>query len=336
MENQQSTRVPWYGVKYKDILYYLLIAVLLIELVVGCAAFFYGIMHAAPTTPGGPPMARFPLLGWALAAVLAPAGFLLVVHLYGIMVSRFLEREQPPPETSQEIPRPLQKFYAIIRSAPNIVVLLGVLLLGALLFFVDGALTALGNIGLRLMDHIEVVVGSIAGLLAVCYLANAWSRYRQHKTEQEYAFRRDVLSRTGIVLVDRTCIALPGSGEPHQTLPAGTVLTLPESGPAPQGSGSSGDAEDVIDATCTPASTTNDVLDQNAQDGARLSGTDGSGEDGSGDASTSTANDVLDQNAQGGTRLSGTEPSGENGISGTSTSTANDVLDQTGRRVNSA
>ena len=72
---------PWYAGEHKDMLFYLLIAVLFVEMIVGGVSFFYGLMHAAPETPGGPPVARFPWLVWALASVLAPVALLLVVLL---------------------------------------------------------------------------------------------------------------------------------------------------------------------------------------------------------------------------------------------------------------
>lgn len=49
-------------------------------------------------------------------------------------------------------------------------VLVGILLLGAGLFFVDGALTALVSLGGALTRYIPWLAGSAAALLAVCYL----------------------------------------------------------------------------------------------------------------------------------------------------------------------
>ena len=46
---------PWYAGKHKDTLFYLLIAVLFVEMIVGGVSFFYGLVHAAPEAPGGPP-----------------------------------------------------------------------------------------------------------------------------------------------------------------------------------------------------------------------------------------------------------------------------------------
>lgn len=130
--------VAWYDGPHREALLYLLVAIFFVELMVGGVAFFYGVMHAAPETPGGPPLARFPWLGWAEAAVLAPVGLMLIVHLAGTWVARFLGRESreggagaaAAGESDDQVPERLRRFYAVIRSAPTVVLLLGILLLG--------------------------------------------------------------------------------------------------------------------------------------------------------------------------------------------------------------
>ena len=218
---------PWYAGQHKDALLYLMIAIFFVELAVGGVAFFYGVMHAAPEVPGGPPMARFPWLGWVLAAILAPVGLILIVHLAGTWVSRFLGREAGDVAASgggghaadaDQVPERLQRFYAIIRNAPTVVVLLGILLLGAALFFVDGAFTALVALGSSLVPYIPWIAGSVAAMIAVCYLVHRLFIYRHHRMQQEFAYRREVLERTGIVLVDKNCIPLPQTEEQRLAL----------------------------------------------------------------------------------------------------------------------
>ena len=207
----------WYAGPYKDALIYLMVAIFFVELVVGGVSFFYGVMHAAPEVPGWPPLARFPWLGWAVAAVLAPVGLMLIVHLSGTWVSRYLGREDGQRAEAQagaqnaddeQVPERLRRFYAIIRSAPTVVLLLGIMLLGAGLFFVDGAFSALVRLGGALTDYIPWIAGSLAAMIAVCYLVHRWFMYRHHRMQQEYEYRREVLERTGIVLVDKGCIPL--------------------------------------------------------------------------------------------------------------------------------
>lgn len=224
---RDGSALPWYAGQYKDVLFYLLIAVLFVEFIVGGVAFFYGLMRSAPVTPGGPPMARFPWLGWATAAVLAPVGLLLVVHLIGSWISHALNRDQDKENAdagADELPEGLRRFYAIIRNAPTVLVLVGILLLGAGLFFVDGALTALVSLGGALTRYIPWLAGSAAALLAVCYLGHRWFVYRQRRLDQEYAYRREVLERTGIVLVDKGCVPLPRHEDQRAALAEARVM----------------------------------------------------------------------------------------------------------------
>ena len=173
-------------------------------------------------------------------------GLLLVVHLAGTWLSRTLERDaaphgdagaagqgpEAPPAGETALPEGLRRFYAMVRNAPTLVVLLGILLLGAGLFFAEGALSALGRAGLALIPFIPWIAGSLAALLAVCFLGHAWFVYRQRRMEQEYAYRREVLERTGMVLMDKSCVALPPSGtDGGQTapgLPPAPAGALPE------------------------------------------------------------------------------------------------------------
>lgn len=215
MTNEQKTaadaapkaRMPWY-VARGDTVIYLLVAVLLVEMVVGGVCFFYGLMHATPATPGGPPNIAFPWLVWALASVLAPVGLLLLVHLAGTWISHTLDREEAPTADKGAIPERLQRFYSMVNTAPTVVLLLGILLLGASLFFVEGAFSAIIHLLEGLSVHVPWIVGSLATLLAVCYLAHRYFAYRRLHMEREYAFRQEVLERTGIVLVDKHTLPL--------------------------------------------------------------------------------------------------------------------------------
>ena len=255
----------WYAGPYKDALIYLMVAIFFVELVVGGVSFFYGVMHAAPEVPGGPPMARFPWLGWAVAAVLAPVGLMLIVHLSGTWVSRYLGREDGQRAEAQagaqsaddeQVPERLRRFYAIIRNAPTVVLLLGIMLLGAGLFFVDGAFSALVRMGGALTDYIPWIAGSLAAMIAVCYLVHRWFMYRHHRMQQEYEYRREVLERTGIVLVDKGCIPLP-QNEMQRLALGGQVVEAKALPPVLDAETGSTDAHATADIVAAPAACAN-------------------------------------------------------------------------------
>lgn len=207
---------PWYAGENQEALFYLLIAVFFIELIVGGVAFFYGIIHAAPEVAGGPPVARFPWLAWGLAAILSPVALLLVVHLAGSWLSRTLTREEEAAGASggasgdsEHLPEGMKRFYASVRHAPTLVILVGILLVGVALFFVEGALAAILELGKALLPYLPWIAVSLAGLFAACFLVHAIMVYKQRKMESELAWRREVLEKTGLVLVDRKSIAVP-------------------------------------------------------------------------------------------------------------------------------
>lgn len=207
---------PWYAGEHQDALFYLLIAVFFIELIVGGVAFFYGIIHAEPEVAGGPPMARFPWLAWGISAVLAPVGLLLIVHLAGSFLSGALTRdgEQAAGASSaglddENLPEGMKRFYASVRHAPTLVLLLGALFAGVGLFFVEGAFSALVELGKALVPYIPWIAGALGALLAVCFLVHAIMVFKQRKMENEFAWRREVLEKTGLVLVDKSSVALP-------------------------------------------------------------------------------------------------------------------------------
>lgn len=217
MPKRQNAKHAWYAGKNSDALLYLLIAIFFVELIIGGAAFFYGIMHAAPETPGGPPMARFPWLVWGLCAILCPVGLLLLVHLVGTWLSGAIDRVENGGESDSEkdaayMPEGLRRFYAMVRNAPLLLVLTAILLLGAALFFIDGAFGALVALFHDLLPYMPWISASLAGLLAICFLARMILVYRQRKMEHEYAWRREVLQKTGIVLVDRKSVAIGENG----------------------------------------------------------------------------------------------------------------------------
>lgn len=214
---RQTTNRAWYAGKNSDVLLYLLVAIFFVELIIGGAAFFYGIMHAAPETPGGPPMARFPWLVWGICAILCPVGLLLLVHLVGVWLSGAIDRienggESDPEKDAAYMPEGLRRFYAMVRNAPLLLVLTAILLLGAGLFFIDGAFGALVALFHELLPYMPWISASLGGFFAVCFLARAVMVYRQRKMEQEYAWRREVLQKTGIVLVDRKSVAIGENG----------------------------------------------------------------------------------------------------------------------------
>lgn len=250
----------WSESRHRDAIIYLLIAIFLLELAVGGVAVIYGIIHSEPLVPGGPPMARFPWLGWAMAALLMPVGLLLVLHLSGLLVARSLDRQADGGGSQAEgaaqeaaaaeaLPQRVDLFYRVVRHAPTVVILLALLVLGGLLLFVDGLVEALARAGGALLPYLPWIAGSAAVFLTVCYVVRQYFLYRHHKMEREFAFRHAVLERTGVVLLPDGKTPLPLPGTAPGALPPAASGT-PDSGPAGQGpsGGQEPAGEDIVEA----------------------------------------------------------------------------------------
>ncbi len=226
---KQSRSTFWNNKEYSDIVFYLFIAIFLLELVVAGVAFFYGIIHAVPDPNGGAPRFQFPWLAYVLAAVLAPAGLLLILHLSGVDVFSF-RRGRDDEAWQAELPTRLRKAYIIIKNAPTIVLLVGVLLLGAALVYVDGALNALFQLSDSIGQYLPWIIGGIVVVWCVTYMGRVWFAYRSKRVEEEYAFRREIFERTGQILVDRGTMQLPPQ-EQNIAIEAATVEALPVAEP---------------------------------------------------------------------------------------------------------
>lgn len=279
VSSDASKASHWAESRHKDIIIYLLVAIFLLELAVGGASAIYGIMHAEPVEPGGPPLPRFPWLGWGLAALLLPVGLLLILHLSGLLVARTLERPaggESPAEgqsagqaAATSLPPHVERFYSMVRHAPTVVILLSLLFFGGLLLFVDGLVDTLGRLGGALLIYLPWIVGGLVIFLTVCYVTRQFFLYRHHQMEREYAFRQAVLERTGIILLPdgKTPLEVPPSAlnalpaadptSPPTAPVAGIASDVPPAGPS--GPDAPDDAaDDIVDADISPAAPADD------------------------------------------------------------------------------
>ncbi|MCR5814912.1 MAG: hypothetical protein K6G15_10555 [Desulfovibrio sp.] len=224
-DNGRSNEQKWYEGKNKEIVIYYLIAVFFLEIIAGTAAFFYGVAHPIAQTAGGPKLANFPWVGWVISAVLVPVGLLLLFHLSGWFFTRSLNPEPSgkTKDSDKAIPKNIEMFYSVVSNAPVIVILLGLLALGGVLFFLD---TALGT----LRPYIPWILGSATVFLIICYIARLVFLAKHHRMEREYAYRMQVFEKTGIVITDKDALSIPlkDLAALQNSLPSGEQEALPE------------------------------------------------------------------------------------------------------------
>ncbi len=227
-QDQQQKHDFWHDKQYNDIVFYLVTAILILELVVAGVAFFYGIIHATPDPNGGPPRFQFPWLAYALAAVLVPAALLLILHFFGFDVFRTAKFTQKDDAAWQEqLPTRLRNAYIIVKNAPTVVLLVGVLLLGAGLVYVDGALNALFALSSEITQYLPWIIGGLIVIWCFSYAGRMWFAYRTRRLEEEYAFRREIFERTGQIIVDKGTMHLPPAEQNIQAIESKTIEALP-------------------------------------------------------------------------------------------------------------
>ena len=212
----------------RDMVFYLSMAIIFVELLITLVALCYGIVTARTAADGGVPQFNFPWITYFISLAVAPAVLLLMVHLTGVGLLRSLRGHENDEAWQEKLPDRIRRVYSLIQGAPVVVLLLGVILLGALLFFVDGALGILMRLAQTIEHYLPWIIGGIAGIACVGVTAKYWFGYRSKKIAEEYAFRREVLEKTGVIIVDKDSMPLPPGDNRQYALPASQAEAQPQ------------------------------------------------------------------------------------------------------------
>ncbi len=183
----------------KKLFLYLVIGIVLVEMAVTVAAVVYSITNAQPSPTGGAPRFRFPWIGYTVAVITVPVLAMLLLHLINMGISRGSAGDE---QALESIPQRIRTFFALVRGAPTVILFAGFVLAGAAIYYLDSVMTLL----LKLGEHFHLVaiwiVGGFAFAWTVSYVARTWMQYKTRQMEAEYAFRREVLERTGVVILE--------------------------------------------------------------------------------------------------------------------------------------
>lgn len=193
----------------RELWIYIAVSIVAVELLVAVGGVLYGFMMPGADGRHG---FSFPWLSWGAVAILAPTLILLLVHFADVGLFRPPGGAASEQEWQKHLPERLQRFYRIIKGAPVVVVLIGIVLLGAALLTLDGALSALMSLGTVLVPYIPHIVAALVVLAAVIIAASAWLSYSSRRLMAEYEFRREVLEKTGVIIVDKGSTPLPPGG----------------------------------------------------------------------------------------------------------------------------
>lgn len=192
--------------KRRELWIYVAVSLVAVELLIAVGALVFGFI-----TAGGAGFA-FPWLTWGALAVIAPTLVLLLVHSADVGLFRSPSGGLQEQEWQKLLPLRLQRCYRILKGAPVVAVLGSLVALGAALLTLEGALTALQRFGEALTPYIPHIVGGLAAVVCVIAIVVAWLNYRTRRLIAEYEFRRVVLEKTGVIIVDKGSTPLPPGG----------------------------------------------------------------------------------------------------------------------------
>ena len=191
------------GVQRGDFWVSVLVLVFVVEFFITVAALCWGIITTPPRQAGGSIRLDFPWIGWIAAVLLAPAAIVGLAHaMAGRDMAESTGSDAHEEAWLSRLPDRALKLYKIARNAPLFVVCIALVALGSTLLAIDSAFVLLTDIALALVPYAPYFIGGVT-LFAIAIAAlMAWFRYSHNKLAADYAFRREVLERTGIILVD--------------------------------------------------------------------------------------------------------------------------------------
>lgn len=247
-----------------------LVLVFVAEFFVTIAAICWAIISTRSGGGGAGNTLRldFPWIGWLAFMLIVPAGIISLARMVagrgGVETPDEEAKEQAREQAwTNHLPERALRLYRVAHNAPVFVICLALAALGATLLAIDSALSLLTGVALALVPYMPYFIGALTVFAVAVAGLMAWFRYKHNKLMAEYAFRREVLERTGIILVDDTSKALlpPDGAAERYTLAAIDMSAgaLPKALPAGDGpeahGGPCAPCEPDVDAS-VPAETT--------------------------------------------------------------------------------
>ena len=221
-----------------DFWFSVLVLLFVVEFFITIIALCYGIVMTPPRREGELVQIAFPWIGWAAAMLMAPA---LLLSLTRLVTGEHNARESRREATwAGLLPERALRAYRFIRDAPLFMLCLALLALGATLLTIDSALSLIRGIALILAPYVPYFIGGLTCFAVAIATLMAWFRYKNNQLLADYTFRREVLEKTGIVLVSKDGKALlppdgradgyalgrldPADSHPLKALPAQIIV----------------------------------------------------------------------------------------------------------------
>ncbi|HIU17759.1 MAG TPA: hypothetical protein IAB01_04810 [Candidatus Avidesulfovibrio excrementigallinarum] len=184
----------------KSLFLYVVVAIVLLEMAVTVGAIVYSIANAERSAPGVMRF-NFPWIGYLVTVTLVPVLVMLILHLVSLGMNRSL-RDAGGGQEHAPVEGRAATFFALVRGAPTVILFAAFVLMGAAVYYLDGVMALLLKLGDSFAEVAIWVVGALALASCVSIVARAVFAYKSKQMEAEYAFRREVLEKTGTILLD--------------------------------------------------------------------------------------------------------------------------------------
>lgn len=196
---------------------------------ISIAAVCYGIIVTPSAPPGVIPTIRFPWIGW-LAGLLVSTASILGFAQY--MAGKHAAAGNPDDPAEQawasELPKQALRVYRIIKDAPLFMVCFALVALGATLLVIDGAFALVSGLVLALIPYAPYFIGGITVFAVAIASLMAWFRHANNRLAAEYAFRREVLEKTGVILLNEKGKAILPPGGDRDKYAIGSLAEIGE------------------------------------------------------------------------------------------------------------
>ncbi len=235
-------------VRQSDFWISILVLAFVVDFFITVAAVCYGIVVTPPRGSGEMVRLAFPWMGWLAAVLAAPALLIALARLMAPQGDAQEAGDARDEAWARRLPAKALRLYRIVKDAPLFVVCLALLLLGATLITVDSAFSLISGVAFALAPYLPYFIGAFTVLAVSIAGFAAYFRYKNNKLAAEYTFRREVLQKTGVILVDpKESVLLPpgsregyaigriaASGEEGLVVETAQLKALPGPEPAPE------------------------------------------------------------------------------------------------------
>lgn len=223
-KNTSANAAPQHPIRRSEYWSSVVVLVVVAGFFVSIAALCYGIITTPAAHAGEMPTLAFPWVGW-FAALLTTTACILGFAQY--VAGK--KTDEPTPDGdkeqawAQQLPQKAQHAYRIIKDAPLFMVCFAFIALGATLLVIDGAFAFVSGVLHALIPYAPYFIGGLAFFATAIAAIMAWFRHANNKLMAEYAFRREVMEKTGVILLDDKGKAVLPPGGQRDAYAIGTI-----------------------------------------------------------------------------------------------------------------